>query len=91
MSGLIYVAKMWVSSDSGKLVYKVGCITTPERGYPKHWIFCHFVDNAKDMETTLLAKLRLSFYNARSYGLEYFEGDPEHLIRTVSTVVEPVD
>lgn len=93
MSGHIYIVHLQEFVNNGDPIFKVGHTTRNIadhlQGYPKgsRLLFSHYVDNAKAMETSLLDKLRSTFYNARRYGQGYFEGDCSYFLGTVCSHV----
>lgn len=86
-----YIYSMYITSEDsfvvGYLIVKtLGDVIQCINKYPlgSKLMFCTFVNDAKKTETSLISKLKYSFSHAKDCDGEYFKGDHDAFIRSVS-------
>jgi hypothetical protein len=94
---VIYVIKCLADIRGNEEVYKVGRTNQSElgrfNGYDKGSQLYYYerVGDCKYLEPLILQQLRAEHVNKRDRGLEYFEGNPREIIRTIRAVIEEFD
>ena len=94
MPEYIYLLQEREFINSGKSIYKIGKSKQNNlkrfSSYPKGSILLHqsMCPNCDTCERQILEKFKKTFDNKKDIGLEYFEGNPEDMIKIINEEIE---